>query len=395
MQALAKFQSGQAIAVQNLSSARDTQTLSRLLKSESDELDVLDAGTTMRFLCAYLALTTQKPIKLTGTARMCERPIGILTEALRNLGFQIQYLTNEGFPPLLISPTPASQINIEKSQNLSIRGDVSSQFISALLMIAPLLPQGLKLNLEGKIGSRPYIEMTLQQMQYFGVNHQWFDNQIVINPQTYQAQNYWVESDWSGASYWYSVASLSKGSEIELIGLKSASLQGDKAIVEIMDKLGVRTEFNESGVVLHCKPIKYEIPLQLDFTACPDLAQTVISLCAVKRIPMLIRGLESLKIKETDRVGALQTELKKFGCELHEEYGYWSLRFGPWAETQNRLDQFNPISIHTYDDHRMAMAFAPLAMVHDIKIENPEVVNKSYPSFWEDWQKAGFGIKEG
>jgi 3-phosphoshikimate 1-carboxyvinyltransferase len=397
MQALARFQSGQMIDVQNISSARDTQTMLRLLQSETEVLDVLDAGTTMRFLTAYLSVTTQTAKTLTGTARMCERPIGILVDALRSLGFSIDYLQNEGFPPIQIHQTIAKipkSVTDNSLTKLQIRGDVSSQYISALLMVAPLLPQGLALELVGKVGSRPYIEMTLAQMQHFGIQHLWQQNIISIAPQTYQAQSYAVESDWSGASYWYSLISLALHSEIELLGLKANSLQGDRVIADIMEHLGVRTEFTAQGAKLTCKPIQLTEPFEWDFTACPDLAQTVIALGAVKRIPMLVKGLESLKIKETDRVAALQTEIRKFGCELHEEYGYWSLRFGAWADTPPVVDIHKPIIIHTYDDHRMAMAFAPLALVHPLKIENPEVVNKSYPSFWADLAQIGFGLKE-
>ncbi|MCU0446568.1 MAG: 3-phosphoshikimate 1-carboxyvinyltransferase [Microscillaceae bacterium] len=391
IQALAQFQSGQMIDVQNISTARDTQTMLRLLQSSAEVLDVLDAGTTMRFLTAYLAVTTNTTKTLTGTPRMCERPIGILVEALQQLGFSIDYGQNEGFPPLKIHPT-TSQPN--KTRFLQIRGDVSSQYISALLMIAPLLPEGLELKLLGKIGSRPYIEMTLAQMQHFGIAHTWHEQTIAIPAQTYQAQSYAVESDWSGASYWYSVISLALHSEIELLGLKSESLQGDSVIVDIMGHLGVRTQFTATGAKLTCKPIQLNQAFEWDFTACPDLAQTVLALGAVKRIPMLVKGLESLKIKETDRVQALQNEIRKFGCELHEEYGYWSLRFGAWADTPPIAEAQKPILIETYDDHRMAMAFAPLALVHLLKIENPSVVNKSYPSFWRDMESLGFGLRE-
>jgi 3-phosphoshikimate 1-carboxyvinyltransferase len=236
--------------------------------------------------------------------------------------------------------------------------------------------------------------MTLAQMQHFGIQHTWQENIISIPPQKYQSQSYVVESDWSGASYWYSIVSLALHSEIELLGLKPNSLQGDRVIVDIMEHLGVRTEFTVQGVRLTCKPIQLNQVFEWDFTACPDLAQTIIALGAVKRIPMLIKGLESLKIKETDRVAALQTEIRKFGCELHEEYGYWSLRYGAWADTLPIPNPQKPIIIHTYDDHRMAMAFAPLALAHALKIENPEVVNKSYPSFWSDLAQIGFGLIE-
>ncbi len=391
IQALAQYQSGTRIELQNLSEARDTQTLQRLLASVQQDLDVLDAGTTMRFLTAYLSITQQDKV-LTGSARMQERPIGILVEALREIGFQIDYVNQQGFPPLRIQGQATFE---QQKKHVKIRGDVSSQFISALLMIAPLLPQGLTLELTGKIGSKPYIQMTLSQMQQFGIRHQWRENLIEIAPQTYQAGHYQVESDWSAASYWYSIVSLAKNAQVKLLGLRPESLQGDSVITEIMTQLGVRSTFLPEGVLLEKKPIQLHEALQLDFTACPDLAQTVVALCAVKKIDLLCKGLESLRIKETDRIKALQKEIRKFGCELQEDYGYWCLLFEQWAEVSaSRLNQKSPITISTYEDHRMAMAFAPIALLHPLKMKDPMVVKKSYPHFWEDLVLAGFKISK-
>jgi 3-phosphoshikimate 1-carboxyvinyltransferase len=365
----------------NLSTARDTQTMIRLLQSTDQTADVIDAGTTMRFLTAYFTATNQNKI-MTGTPRMCERPIGILVDALRTLGAEIEYLAKEGYPPLHIKGFP-KQITSE----ITIRGDVSSQYISALLMIAPSLPQGLTINLTGDLGSIPYIKMTLEQMRAFGVEYvaNWEEKLIKVLPSTYLSTVYKIESDWSGASYWYSIVALSafENTQVELLGLKENSLQGDSDIANIMSHLGVKSIFTENGVLLTKIPAKTK--LNWDFTNCPDLAQTVAVTCAAKGIEAVFTGIESLKIKETDRVLALQNELKKFGGDLveiekNETYQVCS---------NQSISSINyPISIKTYDDHRMAMAFAPLAMLMDVTIEEPNVVVKSYPSFWDDIKKV-------
>ena len=370
--------------LKNLSTARDTQTMIRLLKSNDrndgpQTADVLDAGTTMRFLTAYFAVTGQKKT-MTGTPRMCERPIGILVDALRTLGADITYLKNDGYPPLQINGFAASENN-----KISIRGDVSSQYISALVMIAPTLPNGLTLELTGAIGSQPYIDMTLEQMAYFGadVRADWDSKTITIAPKAYTPKPYAIESDWSGASYWYSVAALAEDpkTELELLGLKAKSLQGDSAIVDIMRSLGVESTFTDTGVRLTKRPVAAS--LAWDFTDCPDLAQTVAVCAAMTGVTLTLTGIESLKIKETDRVAALQAELQKIGAELVE------------VETNHRYEvrqvsdrpQATAV-IKTYDDHRMAMAFAPVAMRQEIIIEEPGVVAKSYPSFWDDMARV-------
>ena len=373
MNALAGFEGD----LENLSAARDTQTMIRLLKSIDERADVLDAGTTMRFLTAFFAITNQEKT-MTGTPRMCQRPIGILVDALRTLGADIEYLDKKGYPPLKLK----GFIN-QKSESLTIRGDVSSQFISAILMIAPLLPNGLKINLTGEIGSIPYIQMTLKQMQAFGVyvEANWELKTLIVKPQKYVATSFKVESDWSGASYWYAIVALAKDPqiEIELLGLKENSLQGDSVIVAIMNQLGVKSTFTERGVLL--AKINSELSFNWDFINCPDLAQTVAVVVACKNIPAIFAGLESLKVKETDRVKALQNELVKIGAELKEiipNEKYEIVSKGIWDD----LPRFE-----TYDDHRMAMAFAPISMIQDIIIEEPNVVAKSYPSFWDDIRK--------
>jgi 3-phosphoshikimate 1-carboxyvinyltransferase len=350
----------------------------RLLDSEDKVLDVIDAGTTMRFLTAYLAFKGERHV-LTGTRRMCERPIKLLVDALKTLGAGIGYLNREGYPPIEIEEFEKGRVLTNK---LKIKGDVSSQYITALLMIAPSLPQGMELELEGKIGSKPYIEMTLALMNQFGVSSDWKDNIIKIAPQKYKPTSYKVESDWSAASYWYSIAALSADANIELPGYNQESLQGDSIIAKIMDKLGVSSTFTATGILLQkTKTVK---SIEQDFTHCPDLAQTIAVICAAKGIECTMTGLESLRIKETDRIAALQNELRKFGSDLVEVEPDLKFRIKP--STFRVCGQ----TINTYKDHRMAMAFAPLALLGDITIENPEVVEKSYPHFWEDLKTAGF-----
>lgn len=372
---------GNRCTLHNLSEARDTQTMQRLLQSSDHTLDVIDAGTTMRFLTAYLAATNQNKM-LTGTPRMCERPVAILVDALRQLGADIAYQKNEGFPPLHIKGFQYSGVN-----QVSIRGDVSSQYISALLMIAPTLPDGLALRLTGHVGSRPYIQMTLQQMAHFGIRSDWQGDTITVPHQTYQPGEFSVESDWSAASYWYSIAALAGEAEIELVGLKKDSLQGDSAIATIAQQAGVQTEYFREGVRLTKSASQHT--LAADFTDCPDLAQTVAVLCAAKNVALTLTGVESLKIKETDRIAALQQELAKFGASLQETVpGTYVV-----SKSATAHNQFSLVRIHTYDDHRMAMAFAPMAILQDVVIEHPHVVVKSYPRFWEDLIKAGFTVK--
>ena len=361
----------------NLSSARDTQTMIRLLKSTEVVADVLDAGTTMRFLTAYFSVTNQVKT-MTGTPRMCERPIGILVDALRSLGCDIEYLGKDGYPP-----TQLKGFNHQLSNEISIRGDVSSQYISALLMISPILPNGLTINLTGEIGSIPYITMTIKQMEAFGVKVEanWIAKRLSVEPQVYKPTSYKIESDWSGASYWYSVVALAQDNnvEIELIGLKENSLQGDSVIVDIMTQLGVKSTFTADGVML--QKIAAQTSFKWDFTDCPDLAQTVAVVLVAKNIKGVFTGLESLKIKETDRVLALQNELAKIGGTLEEVEAKTKYEVNMTKEWNNTP------TFDTYDDHRMAMAFAPLAMIADVIIEEPGVVAKSYPSYWEDLGK--------
>jgi len=340
---------GELSYLSNLAEARDTQTMIRLLSQKDQEVaDVLDAGTTMRFLTAYYAITGQKK-RMTGTPRMCERPIGILVDALKTLGADIEYENQLGYPPLLLRG-----FSYAGTRSLSMRGDVSSQFISAILMLAPLLPEGLHVKITGSLGSKPYIEMTLAQMKHFGIESKvdWEKGEIDIAHQSYNSIPFAVESDWSGASYWYSMVAISpfEDTSLELLGLKENSLQGDSEIKSIMELLGVKSTFTGRGYLL---------------TKCPSKESA-----------------ESLKVKETDRVLALQNELAKLGSQLVElEKNHLYQLSGDFANRDTCPE------IETYDDHRMAMAFAPVGLLCELIIHEPGVVAKSYPSFWDHIHK--------
>ncbi|UOG77215.1 3-phosphoshikimate 1-carboxyvinyltransferase [Hymenobacter tibetensis] len=369
----------------NLSDANDTQLMQRLLADPTTlELDAEDAGTVMRFLTAYLAVTDRHAL-LTGTARMRERPIAVLVEALRQLGADISYEEAEGYPPLRLRGwkvvAPEQETENEPTE-LKVRGDISSQYISALLMVGPMLPNGLRIWLTGKVGSRPYIRMTMALMQHFGGECRDLGTALEARAGRYQPADYTIESDWSAASYWYAMVALAPaGSHITLPGLRRYSWQGDQAIVDIMAQLGVTTEFLTDGVrLVQTTP---SAGFTQDFTDCPDLAQTVAVVAAALNVPVLMTGLESLRIKETDRIFALQTELANFGAFLTEETeGFFRVS----TENFHVAGQ----TVATYHDHRMAMAFAPLALRGAITIEAPKVVRKSYPQFWSELEKAGF-----
>ncbi len=380
LQALSKGK----VSVSNLSAATDTQTLQQILNSNlqipNSELNVGPAGTAMRFLTAYLSLQNGE-FTLTGTERMQERPIGILVDALRTLGAQIEYAENEGFPPLHIKGT-----FVQKTNKISIQGNISSQYISALLLIAPSLPQGLTLQIEGELTSKPYVEMTLAMLAQAGIKHEWTDQIIRIEKQDFSSSVITIEPDWSAASYWYAIAALAKEAELFLPNLQIYSLQGDSKITELMANFGIISQFKNGGVAL-LKDNRKPIRKIFDLKDCPDLAQTLIVCCAAFGHDATFTGLETLKIKETNRIKALQTELAKLGVQLIEKNLTYKL------DCSERVLPAK-IQIDTYDDHRMAMAFAPLALIIDeVEIQDPEVVNKSYPDFWEHLQQAGFEIK--
>jgi len=363
-------------SIKNLSSATDTVTMKWLLASPEKELDVIDAGTTMRFLTAYLALTSDERI-LTGSDRMLERPIAILVDALRELGAEIEYLGNEGFPPLLLKPFKG-----QKQRSILLKGDVSSQYVSALLMIAPSLPKGLKVEIDGELVSRPYVDMTLAIMREYGADSSWLDSSIEVASQRYVGTEYEVESDWSAASYWYSLVSMADKAQITLNGLRKNSYQGDQQISSIMEQIGVQAHFQPDGVTLTKGGPTSAI--DLDFSHCPDLAQTVAVACAGLSQSCTLRGIENLAIKETDRISALANELKKIGVDLvSSAAGQWELR------GKANFTGDSPLEISTYGDHRMAMAFACLVSRGDLIVSDPDVVNKSYPSFWKHLALAG------
>ena len=364
--------------LENISIARDTQLMQSLLTTPNHVIDVMDAGTTMRFLTAYFAVTGQSKV-LTGTDRMKERPIHLLVDALRMLGVTITYVGKEGFPPIEIKGFSQQLIN-----RISIRGDVSSQFISALMMVAPVLPKGLTIQLEGKVGSLPYLRMTAELMGLFGMRPEIKDQQIVVTSGPYRPAAYRIEPDWSAASYWFAFTALAESADILLPDVDSYALQGDQVIIEIMNQLGVKAAFQKEGLRL-TKTNLNTGTLVWDFSNCPDLAQTVLPVCAAKKIAGEFTGLESLRIKETDRITALQNELAKIGARLEETgKGTWNLVPGKTPAS------FKKISINTYHDHRMAMGFAPWATLTDVEIESPDVVQKSYPGFWEDMKVLGF-----
>lgn len=364
----------------NLSDCDDTRVMIKALTQDEETIDIMAAGTAMRFLTAYLSVTPGERI-ITGTARMQQRPIQILVNALRELGAEISYTNNEGFPPLHIKGVEL------KGNEITLKGNVSSQYISALLMIGPALKNGLTLHLSGEIISRPYINLTLQLMQDFGAKAAWTSSDsISVAPQPYTSIPFTVESDWSAASYWYQIAALSPKTEIELLGLFRNSYQGDSRGAEVFSRLGITTEFTTKGVKLK-KTGKAPERLEEDFIDIPDLAQTFVVTCALMNIPFRFTGLQSLKIKETDRIAALKNELKKLGYVIKEENDSVLMWNGERCEPEE-----TPV-IATYEDHRMAMAFAPAIICHPtMQISDPQVVTKSYPGYWKDLKQAGFQI---
>jgi 3-phosphoshikimate 1-carboxyvinyltransferase len=382
------------VRVQNISDAADTVTLSEVLgytsevESQNSELKTQDlrlinigpAGTAMRFLTAYLTLQADT-VTLTGSERMKQRPIGILVDALRGLGAHIEYVEKEGFPPLRIKGGFEQQ-----SEKINIKGDISSQYITALLLIASQLPKGLVLHIDGELTSRPYVEMTLAMLRQAGIQHQWVGNSIHIEHQEFKETSLPVEPDWSAASYWYSIAALADEAELFLPGLTAYSLQGDSIITELMANFGITSQFINGGVHLKKEPKPLERKI-FDLKSCPDLAQTIIVICAALGHEASFTGLETLKIKETDRIKALQNELAKIGVKLIEKGQIYKLDC-----SEKKIPE--KIFINTYDDHRMAMAFAPLALlIPEVEIEDYMVVEKSYPAFWEDLKKVGFVVE--
>ncbi len=371
-----------SFTVNNLSDSDDTLILKKALSLNDHKIDIGHAGTAMRFLTAYLA-GIEGEWELTGSSRMKQRPIGILVNALNQLGADIKYLEKQGFPPLLISGTRL----VGKSQELD--GTVSSQYISALLMIAPVISNGLILKLNGEITSKSYIEMTLNLMSVFGIKYNWSGDTITIPEQDYLPVQFTVESDWSSASYWYEALALADNGEIFLKNLSINSLQGDSKIYNWFKLFGIESIQQDNGILLIKPGDQNPEKLILDFIENPDMAQTMACLCVAKRIPFHFSGLKTLKIKETDRVSALIYELAKFGAVLFEP-APGELE---WNGRQINITGKRPPVIKTYNDHRMALSFAPMTTVgFEMEIEDPGVVSKSYPGFWNDLKKAGYEI---
>ena len=365
----------------NLSDSDDTRVLEKALIENSLLMDVGHAGTAMRFLTAYLSAQSGE-FELTGSQRMKQRPVGPLVDALKQLGAHIEYLENKGCPPLRIVGGGL------KGGAIEIDAGISSQFISALMMIGPLVAGGLQIKLKGEVVSATYINMTLALMNLCGAAARFEGKEISIPEAMYSLDEFVVESDWSGASYWFQIAALFPESEILLPNLSQDSLQGDSILVQIFEPLGVQSSFNEEGLLLRSH--KQDLPeiFTYDFTGCPDLVQTcAVTLCALG-VPFRFTGTRTLRVKETDRIAALGKELGKVGFVLQDD------PCGEWlAWNGSRCEPEQDPHIATYHDHRMAMAFAPLAItLGKVIIDDPGVVSKSYPGYWNDLEKVGFGI---
>lgn len=375
---------------QNLSDCDDTEVIVNAMRDMPDVIDIKAAGTAMRFMTAYLAATSGEHT-LTGTERMKHRPIKILVDALRYLGADIKYLGEEGYPPLRIKGKTL------EGGTLEIAGNVSSQYISALLLIGPHLKKGLTLRLTGDIISRPYIDLTLWMMNEFGANVEWTDiDTINVEPKPYVERDYTIENDWSAASYWYEMMALSQNpnDQIVLEGLMDGSKQGDSSVRYIFSLLGVKTTFESRAEGVPTKVTLKRSPmcvprLEYDFVSSPDLAQTFVVCCAMMGVKFRFTGLQTLKIKETDRIEALKKEMRKLGYVIRDVEGKELIWEG------ERCEPSEESGIDTYDDHRMALAFAPVAFRRmEVKINNPQVVSKSYPHYWEDLTRIGYNISE-
>jgi 3-phosphoshikimate 1-carboxyvinyltransferase len=366
-------------SIENISDCDDTRMVMDVLESDSTCFNVGAAGTAMRFLTAYLSKIVGE-WTITGSERMKKRPIRILVEALNLLGARIEYMEKEGFPPLRIFGSALQGGKIE------LDGSVSSQYISALLMIAPTMEKGLTIKLKGHLASKSYVLMTLKIMEDFGVKSTWDNGEITILPQEYKPVKFEVEPDWSAASYWYEILALLGEGEILLKGLKKDSCQGDAEVATLFSLLGVQSSYTNEGVLLTAvgKTVPY---MAYNFVDQPDLVQTVVVTCCLLNVPFSFTGIETLRIKETDRIAALMAEMAKLGYKLKETAG-GALE---WNGDKTGIDK-NPV-VDTYEDHRMAMAFAPAGIkVSGLSIRNPQVVRKSYPRFWNDLQHAGFEI---
>lgn len=370
------------LKLENVSNSEDSQLMQKALANKTDLIDIHHAGTAMRFLTAYYSIQADREVTLTGSERMKQRPIKVLVDALNNLGAEISYQENEGFPPLRIKGKKLTQ------DSITIPSNISSQYITALCLIGTKLPTGLTINLDGKIISIPYIQMTIQLLNKVGINAIFEGNTITIpftasiQPQTLQ-----VESDWSSASYYYSLIALSKNSEIKIPTYFEDSLQGDSDLQKIYaENFGVNSTFENGVLTLKNNPeFQFKELIELNLINTPDIAQTIAATCVGLKLKCHLTGLETLKIKETDRLVALKNELEKFGAQISITED---------ALTIENYTSYTEIpTIETYNDHRMAMCMAPLAQLFTIRIKDEMVVEKSYPTFWEDWKQLGFQIK--
>jgi len=370
------------VKIENLSNSDDGGVMQAGLQKSTGVVDIHHAGTAMRFLTAYFASQEGKKVELTGSQRMQERPIKVLVEALRSLGADIQYVKKEGYPPLKIVGK-----SLNKSQ-VSLPANISSQYISALLLIAPSLENGLELELVGKITSVPYIKMTLALLEQIGVKTSFKDNQIKVEPrESVKDTTLVVESDWSSASYFYSIVGMCEvGAKIQLSSYKKDSLQGDSVLAEIYTDFGVETTFSENQITLEKVSETKASNVEYDLANAPDIAQTIAVTCLGLGMGCHLTGLHTLPIKETDRLAALQTELGKFGAKV--DIDSESLTLQPIADIKTG------VAIDTYNDHRMAMAFGPLALKTNLTVNDAGVVSKSYPDFWNDLKTLGFGVEE-
>ena len=365
----------------NLSNSDDTHYLQKALKSEGELIDIHHAGTAMRFLTAYFATLEGREVVLTGSKRMKERPVKLLVDALKTMGADISYEKNEGYPPIRIKGKKIT------AKTVSLEANISSQYISALMLVAPSLPNGLEINLQGEITSTPYIKMTLELLQRAGVRGVFEGNTIKIEPaKQLKDQSLAVESDWSSASYYYSLAAISESAELKLSTYRETSLQGDSCLSNIYKQFGVSTKFEDNHIILSKKPGTKPKHIKENLQNSPDIAQTIAVTCLALEVPCYLTGLHTLKIKETDRLEALKAEIEKFGSQV--EITQDSLELFPKKDFEEN------VSVATYNDHRMAMAFAPLGLKVPFKIEDAEVVSKSYPGFWEDFEKLNFKLKK-
>lgn len=377
--------------IDNLSSSDDSKTLSSILSNlDESSHDCGHAGTTFRFLTAMLGITTEKEQVLTGSHRMKERPIGALVDALKTLGADINYMNKEGYPPLLLKPFRYSHNN-----QVSVEGSISSQFITALLLIAPSLPEGIHLHIKGNLVSVPYVKMTLSMMEYFGIEYTWEENRISVPPQAYKARDIFIEGDWSSASYIYGLVGLSEEADVTIENLSQQSLQADSNIAPICERFGVTSTFSDHSVRLIKESASKPKLLDLDCIDFPDIVQTLAVLCAGRGVQGLFTGLDTLRIKETDRIAAVKTELEKVGCnfmKLPPQFSKKSQKEFYLLEGKASSDDL--VAFSTYQDHRMALAFSILGLLFPVRILESDVVTKSYPDYYDHISTIGMRVEE-